>query len=251
MANYTWSRSIDDGGTFRSGYALPAGSIANAPNLSYAADRIERSVSTSNQPHHIVVTGVWSMPFGRDVFASHAWQRAVFGGFQLSEIFQAFSGSPLAITGSSCQTNPSQVTCEPTINPGFSGNPHINGHWGQGYLAGMSNPPSYISPNVFVPIASLNTPLAPAYTFGNAPRTAAFNLYGPGNYNLDMALVRSFPLKFTESAKLNFRAEMYNVTNHTKFAVASTSWGNSSFGQVVTDPTATRKAIQLSGRIQF
>jgi hypothetical protein len=251
MANYTWSRSIDDGGTFRSGYALPAGSIANAPNASYAADRIERSVSTSNQPHHIVVTGVWSMPFGRDVFASHAWQRAIFGGFQLSEIFQAFSGSPLAITGSSCQTNPSQVTCNPTINPGFSGNPRPNGKWGAGYLAGMSNPPSYISPNLFVPIASLNTPLAPAYTFGNAPRTAAFNLYGPGNYNLDMALVRSFPLKFTESAKLNFRAEMYNVTNHTKFAVASTSWGNSSFGQVVTDPTATRKAIQLSGRIQF
>ncbi len=24
MANYTWSRSIDDGGTFRTGYAIPA-----------------------------------------------------------------------------------------------------------------------------------------------------------------------------------------------------------------------------------
>ena len=24
MANYTWSRSIDDGGTFRSGYDIPA-----------------------------------------------------------------------------------------------------------------------------------------------------------------------------------------------------------------------------------
>ena len=251
MANYTWSRAIDDGGTFRSGYALPAGSIANAPNLSYAADRIERSASTSNQPHHVVVTGVWDMPFGREWFAAHAWQRAIFGGFKLSETFQAYSGSPLAITGSSFQTNPSQVTCEPTINPSFSGDAHINGHWGDGYLAGMSNPPSYISPNIFVPINQLNTALAPAYTFGNAPRTAAFNLYGPGNYNLDMALVRSFPLKFTERAKLNFRAEMYNVTNHTKFAVASTAWGNSSFGQVTSDPTANRKAVQLSGRIEF
>jgi hypothetical protein len=251
MANYTWSRSIDDGGTFRSGYALPAGSIANAPDLSYAADRIERSVSTSNQPHHLVVTGVWNLPIGREVLASNAWERAILGGFKLSESFQAYSGSPLAITGSSCQTNPSQVTCEPTINPSFAGNADINGHWGQGYLAGMSNPPSYISPNVFVPIASLNTALAPSYTFGNAPRTAAFNLYGPGNYNLDLALVRSFPLKFTESAKLNFRAEMYNVTNHTKFAVASTSWGNSSFGQVTSDPTAARRAVQLSGRIEF
>ena len=245
MANYTWSKSIDDGGTFRTGYAIPAGLIANAPNLSYPADRIERSLSTSNQPHHLVVTGVWNMPFGRDWFAEHAWQRALFGGFQLSEVFQAYSGSPLAITCSSANTNQAQSTCVPALNPAFTGSAHINGKWGNGYIPGVSNP-RYIDPNAFV--------LPAAYTFGNAPRTGAYNLYGPGNYNLDMALVRSFPLKFTESAKLNFRAEMYNVTNHTKFAVASTAWTTSttaSFGQVTSDATATRKAVQLSGRITF
>ena len=243
MANYTWSKAIDDGGTFRTGYPIPAGLIANAPNLSLPADRIDRSLSTSNQPHHVVVTGVWNLPFGRDVFAEHAWQRGVLGGFKLSETFQAFSGSPLAITCSSAQTNPSQSTCVPALNPAFAGNAHINGKWGQGYLAGMKNPPSYIDSSAFV--------LPAAYTFGNAPRTGAYNLYGPGNYTLDLALVRSFPLKFTESAKFNFRAEMYNVTNHTKFAVASTAWGNSTFGQVTTDTTAARRAVQLSGRIEF
>jgi hypothetical protein len=44
---------------------------------------------------------------------------------------------------------------------------------------------------------------------------------------------------------------MTNVTNHTKFAVASTAWGNSSFGQVTSDPTAARRAVQLFGRINF
>jgi hypothetical protein len=183
------------------------------------------------------------MPFGRDLLAEHAWQRAVLGGFKLSETFQAFSGSPLAITCSSAQTNPSQSTCVPALNAAFSGNAHINGKWGQGYLAGMKTPPSYIDSNAFV--------LPANYTFGNAARTGAYNLYGPGNYGLDLALVRSFPLKFTESAKFNFRAEMYNVTNHTKFAVASTAWGNSSFGQVTSDTTASRRAVQLSGRIEF
>jgi hypothetical protein len=245
MANYTWSKAIDNGGTFRTGYAIPAGLIANAPNLSYPADRIERSLSTSSQPHHVVVTAVWNLPFGREVFSSHAWQRAIFGGFLLSEAFQAFSGSPLAITCASSQTNPGQSTCVPALNPAFSGDAHTNGKWGQGYVAGMSTAtaPSYINSNAFA--------LPPNYQFGNAPRTGAYNLYGPGNYDLDMALVRSFPLKFTESAKLNFRVEMYNVTNHTKFAVASTAWGNATFGQVTSDPTATRKAVQLSGRIQF
>ena len=268
MANYTWSRAIDDGGTFRTGYAIPAGLLANSPNLSYPADRIERSVSTSNQPHHIVVTGVWNVPFGREVFASHAWQRAILGGFKLSDTFQAFSGSPLAITGSTCQTNPAQSGCPPTLNPSFSGSARINGKWGQGITAANTGAMSYIAPSVcstttpptgpFVsPVAPtgqvscLNTSYAPAYTFGNSPRTAPYNIYGPGNYNLDLALVRSFPLKFTESAKLNFRAEMYNVTNHTKFAVASTAVGNSSFGQVTNDTTAARRAVQLSGRIEF
>lgn len=251
MANYTWSRAIDDGGTFRTGYAIPAGTIANAPGLSYAVDRIERTVSTSSQPHHLVVTGVWELPIGKTVLSSNAVERAILGGFKFSETFQAYSGSPLAITATSCQTNPAQSVCEPTLNPGFAGAAHVNGKWGKGYTAGMANAPSYISPNAFVPVNQVNTALAPAYTFGNSPRTAPYNLYGPGNYDLDIALVRSFPLHLTESSKLNFRAEMYNVTNHTKFNVASTAWGNGSFGQVTNDPTATRKAIQLSGRIDF
>jgi Carboxypeptidase regulatory-like domain len=242
MANYTWSRAIDDGGTFRSGYAIPAGFIANAPNASYAADRIERTISTSNQPQHIVVTGVWDLPLGKTFLGSNAVERAILGGYKFSEIFQAFSGSPLAITGSTCNTNPAQSTCEPALNPAFSGNAHINGKWGHGYQAGQSNAPTYINSSAFA--------VAPAYTFGNSPRTAPYNLYGPGNFNLDLALVRSFPLHW-EGVKLNFRAEMYNVSNHTKFNVASTAFGNSSFGQVTTDPTATRKSVQLSGRIEF
>jgi len=93
--------------------------------------------------------------------------------------------------------------------------------------------------------------VAPNYTFGNAPRTAAYNLYGPGNYQLDLAMSRSFPLHITEATKLNFRAEWYNITNHTLFAVASSAIGNASFGQITQSPSANRKAAQLSARIEF
>ncbi len=82
--NYAFSRAIDDGGFFRSGYAIPAGTIANAPNASYKADQIERSVSTSNQPHHFVATGVWNWPFGKTVLANSPVERAILGGFTFS-----------------------------------------------------------------------------------------------------------------------------------------------------------------------
>ena len=75
--------------------------------------------------------------------------------------------------------------------------------------------------------------------FGNTPRTAAYSLYGPGNYQLDIALVRSFPLHLSEASKFDFRAEMYNVTNHTFFGVASVAVGNASLWTGHPDTAAT------------
>lgn len=261
-ANYTWSRAIDDGGTFRSGYAIPAAFSQNGK--AWAADAIERGVSHTNQPQHIVITSVWALPLGSSFLASNPVERAILGGFKFSEVFQAYSGSPLEITGSSCQTNPAQSTCEPTLNPSFSGAARVNGKWGQGITAANTAAISYIAPSTgtcttsaptgpFInPVSTcLNSAYIPAYTFGNAPRTAPYNLYGPGNYDLDLALVRSIPLHITEASRFNFRVEWYNATNHTKFNVASAAVGNANFGHVTADPTASRKAIQLSGRIEF
>jgi len=266
MANYTWSRSIDDGGTFRTGYAIPA-AYSNS-GKAWKADAIERSVSTSNQPQHVVITGVWDLPIGKSFLGNNAFERAVFGGYKFSEIFQAFSGSPLAITGSSCQTNPAESTCNANLNPSFAGPVRVNGKWGQGITAANTSAISYIAASggtqaaptgPFIAPSQLavttafpnGSPFAPSYTFPNAARTAPYNLYGPGNYQLDIALVRSFPLHLGESSRLNLRAEMYNLTNHTWFGVASAAVGNSSFGDVTTNANYNRRAAQLSGRIEF
>ncbi len=266
MANYTWSRSIDDGGTFRSGYPIPA--AYSQTGKAWNQDAIERSVSTSNQPQHLVITGVWALPIGKSILANNALERAIFGGYKFSEIFQAFSGSPLAVTGSTCQTNPAQSTCAPTLNPAFAGPIRVNGKWGNGITAANTGAISYIAPSVgsttvtptgpFIsPTAPsgqttlLNTPTVPAYTFGNAPRTAPYNLYGPGNYQLDISLTRSFPLHITEASRFDFRAEMYNLTNHTFFAVASAVVGNASFGNVTNSANYTRRSAQFEARISF
>jgi hypothetical protein len=253
MANYTWSRTIDDGGTFRSGYAIPA--AFSQTGKAWAADAIERSVSTSNQPQHVVITGVWNLPIGSSILGSNALERAVFGGFKFSEIFQAYSGSPLNITGNSCGTNPAQITCMPTYNPSFSGSARIHGKWGQGVtaasasIANTATPLTQSSANQFINVGAFQT--TGAYLFGNTARTAPDNLYGPGNYQLDIGLNRSIPLHFSDAARLNLRAEMYNVTNHTLFAVSSLAWGATNFGQVTTNPNYNRRSAQLSARIDF
>jgi hypothetical protein len=258
MANYTWSRTIDDGGTFRSGYAIPA--AFSGTGTAWKQDAIERSVSTSNQPQHGVITGVWDMPFGKTIFATDRWQRAVFGGFRFSEIFQVYSGSPLPITSSVCPTNPAQNAfsspagaCMPSYNPNFYGPARIHGKWGEGVTAAnfsaSNSSLTQSSANQFIDVSGFQA--APNFVFGNTARTAPYNIYGPGNYQLDLALVRNFPLHLGESSRLNLRAEMYNVTNHTLFGVASTVWGAPSFGQVTNNPNYNRRSVQLSGRIEF
>jgi hypothetical protein len=242
MANYTFSRSIDDGGTFRSGYPIPAAFIGTSAGA-FQADRIERTISTTNQPQHLVVTGVWNLPIGGSILNHYAYERAILGGFKFSEALQSFSGSPLAVVGNSCGANPAQITCMPTYNPAFSGPARINGKWGQGITAANTSAISYINSSAFLTTA--------AYQFGNTARTAPYNLYGPGNYQLDLGLVRSFPLHITEATKLELRAEMYNVTNHTWFGVASVAAGNGSFGQITTNTNYARRAVQLSGRLSF
>jgi hypothetical protein len=265
-ASYTYGRAIDDGGSFRSGYAIPAGALANNPTASYPVDRIERTVSTSNQKNHFVLTTVWDWPLGKTVLNNGAMERAILGGFKFSGVYQQFSGSPLAITESATQTNPAQnggsTSSAPAIlNPQFYGqNARQNGRWGKGATYSNYNTLSYIVPSTGTTPANATGPfMNPVtsmlssynYMFSDAPRTAPYNLVGPGTYQLDLAAVRSFPLHITQTSKLDFRAEWYNVTNHTFWSVASTALGNSTFGTVTPSGSNNRKAAQFSGRIEF
>ena len=44
-------------------------------------DRIERTVSTSNQTHHFVATAVWDWPLGKTILNTSAYERAILSGY--------------------------------------------------------------------------------------------------------------------------------------------------------------------------
>jgi hypothetical protein len=58
-------------------------------------------------------------------------------------------------------------------------------------------------------------------TFGNAGRNFLNN---PHRINFDVALLKHF--KFTERTNLEFRAEVFNIFNHTQFNIYDPSRGN-------------------------
>ena len=90
-------------------------------------------------------------------------------------------------------------------------------------------------------------------TAGNAP---VFPIYGPGQNNFDITLMKKFPL-FSDKRSVQFRSEFYNAFNHTQYdAVDNNAVFNSAgqqingtFGQVIA--TRPPRVIQFSLRIEF
>lgn len=226
MLNYTYSKEIDDGGTFRSGY------ISN---------RAERSRGTADIPEILNSTAVYQLPFGKGhgFGSGNPIVSALVSDWTVSGIYTYAAGAPLTITSSACN-NPFSGTCMPNINSAFGFNsPRRNGSYGAGALAGQTSP-SYIDPSAFSD--------TPAYTFGNVARTAPYGLRGPGRYDIDMSLKRSVTLY--DNVKLLLDVSAYNLTNKVLFGISSTSIDSSSFGQISGQSNNSRD-IQLAARINF
>jgi Carboxypeptidase regulatory-like domain len=257
MLNYTYSKTIDDLGTFR---------VGDNP-------RLDRSLSAADEPQNLAATAVYQLPFGRGHIGGDSfWVRAFASDWGLSGIVSYHSGFPIAVTGSGCGTSDILNQCMPSV---VAGQPaRVNGSYGK--LAGSNTAATYttqpyINPNAFTVATNAtygNTPgvwtggavtpnsqvtgagSGPAlYVPGNAARVAALNLWGPSLFNLDLGLKRSFPIY--REAKLLFEVDALNALNHVVFSAPNAQVnGGSSFGEL-TSVANTARDFQLSARIQW
>jgi hypothetical protein len=80
--------------------------------------------------------------------------------------------------------------------------------------------------------------------FGNARKDA---IILPGFFNFNLAAFKTFA--FTESLKLQIRAESFNTFNHTQFQNINANTNDANFGQVTSayDP----RVLQLGGKFSF
>ena len=233
MLNYTYSRTIGDDGTFRTGYAIPAGMVAGSTRA-WPMDRIDRGLSVIDIPQLLTFTSVWDLPFGKGHWGGgNPFVSAVVGGWTLSDIFTYVAGNPLQITGSSC-TDPGQGQCMPSYASGFTGSARQNGGWGHGATAATLSKIQYVNPNAFA--------VTPDYEIGNLARSAPYGLRGPGNYDIDGDLRRSFNILPNEKAQLVLEADVFNAVNHVWFGSTSSN-ASGSIGQSFSSSPAASTSI--------
>jgi hypothetical protein len=250
--NYTYSKNIGDDGTFRSGFAIPAGAMSNGK--AYRMDRIERSYTTIAMPQTLSAYGVYQLPFGKGGIGNDSWLvRTLAGGWQLSSIYTYHTGTPLAITWGGC-TAPGQGQCMPDLNPSFvgRGSARMNGSWGKGITAAqLGSTIQYIDPNSFSQPANFGSATkTPVYKIGDAQRTAPWNLWGPSTWNSDASVRRTFHVT-QERVHLVVEADCLNIANHNTKGGINTAWGpgSSTFGTV--GSASGNRDWQFSGRINF
>jgi hypothetical protein len=168
---------------------------------------------------------VYDLPFGKGQrLAREGWANAVFGGFQFSGVVSVMSGLPIYVIQGNA----------PNLLAGGSGqvpdqlNPAIRILEEVGTVAQRGSSAGVWFDNTVLGVnCTSNCAWAPetGARFGSVGRNT---LRGPGFFETDLSLYRTF--NFSESVKLQLRAEALNATNHANFANPQSDINNATFG---------------------
>ncbi|MBL8142368.1 MAG: TonB-dependent receptor [Acidobacteria bacterium] len=182
----------------------------------------EWSASDIDIRHRYALSMNYELPFGRN--ASGA-ARQIIGGWQVNAVAFWQSGLPFTV-----------VNATPRSNTGVG----ANGDRPNQTCSGELDNPSvakWFDTSCFVG-QTLNT-------LGNSGRN---NLHGPPTRRIDMSVFKDF---FIGTNKLQFRAEVYNLTNTASFGVPNGSLGNAAFGTITTTANNPPRQFQFAAKFLF
>jgi hypothetical protein len=217
QAAYTFSKSIDDGSTFEE--------TLNPFNF-----RASRAASLFNSKQRLVISYVWQLPTPK----YQGWKGKVLNDWSVSGITQFQSGFPIRLdtqddnelinslffTGTEA---PSLVAPFQKLNPKSNATGLGTAYW--------FNPNDFADP----PVGQFNN---------GTQRTICC---GPGLQEWDFSVHKQIP--FSESRYVQFRAEFFNIFNHTNFfnPDGHFSDGPTSFGRIsqAQDPRLLQFALKF------
>jgi hypothetical protein len=220
--NYMWSHGIADAST---------GSGTSVAFQDMGCRACDRSDSPADVRQTMTTNGVWQLPFGHGKqFFTSGLASQIFGGWSLSGLASARTGTPVNITISrkaAALPDGNTSSQRPNLVPGVSI-----------YAANQS------IPNVWFNPAAFSTPASG--TWGNLGRYIG---RGPGNYEIDTGLQKRFRL--TEKLGLNFRASAFNLLNNPQWGNPSGNASSASFGRITSILNTGATGSGAPRRVEF
>ncbi len=231
--NYTYAKNLDDGSAWNTSVSGNTPAYVEFP----LRPKWDWGPAATDIRHLASLNGSYELPFGpHRKFLNHASRPVNFvaSGWTASAIVNVQTGFPFTPqlgynpTGNGDTRNP----VRPNWNPDFKGNLYPR------------TPGQYFNPSAFLPPAT--------GTYGNVSRDS---LTGPGLSELDFSATKT--AHFTERLGLQFRAEFFNILNHTNFSTpnevvyTSATSGISPTAGVVTATSTTSRQIQFGAKLQF
>jgi hypothetical protein len=198
--SYTYSHALDDASS------ASLGSLNNGDFRDQRFPGLEYGNSDFDVRHHIVIAYAYALPFGKGkAFGGNAsgFLNQLIGGWQVAGITSASTGNWFTV--SDPIVNSSNTDCAGTVafncaRPNVIGSPN-----GKPCVAGT-----------FYNTCAFTSDLVQG-TYGNEGRNV---VRGPGYQDWDVSIFKGFPVR--EQMRFEFRADFFNIWNHTNFLTGPT-----------------------------
>jgi hypothetical protein len=241
--SYTYSHAIDNQSDLFEGAVIGPGSqdFALTTFTSQLDPKADRGNANFDQRHNLVLNAIWDLPAPN---VSAHWMSLLSRGWTVSVIGAHRSGFPVTAIG--FPFDPSTTLENNRLD--FLGTP---GHpFKEPHPTPIPGGVQWLDPNLFQP------------AFDHVGNTGRGAIPGPGFWDYDFAVLRNIALA-EGGARMQFRAEFYNVLNHANLSTPVSLFTAPNFGQAYygLNQTFSRfgdlslgspsRKIQLGLRIEF
>ena len=195
-SNYTFSKNLDNGSAWNTSVSANTPAFVSVPQNS----SLDYGPAATDVRHLFAVNGSYDLPFGkgkRVVYEASPVTNLLVSGITISSIANLQTGFPFTPqlgynpTGSGDSRNP----VRPDVNPNFHGAIYTHGTTAE-------------RANQFFNPAAFQAP-----TYGTTGKLGRDTLTGPGYADWDLSLSKTTAI--TERVRTQFRAEFFNILNHT------------------------------------
>lgn len=214
------------------GADAPIGTNNSTSVQNYYNLKAEKSLSENDIPQALIFNSVIELPFGRGRYFLNRSGRlvdSILGGWNVSPILTLQKGFPLALSA-----------------------PITDGGNRPNYVPGVSPKLSSSRPLAQKVKEWFNTSafaLPPAFTFGDVSRTIG-SVRSPALKNLDLSVDKE--TQIVGRLRMQFRADIFNLTNTPHFGLPNTSMNSAAFGQLnALLPSPPQREIQFAAKLIF